>query len=473
MPKSKSEQDEVPSRILAIWSDAVLHKKDEAAQRGFGGRILFYGENGQDPMKAKGTLTIYAFADEGHNQSRKPEKKFVFGPEQLEKHFSRCPLGDSYSVWLPWDVVGGPSRQISLITRFEGVQGGTVISEPARKLLPGVGELGIAGELDAPHDGKPSGQAFPENGLTPSALLSNPNVAAPRLEAQPQALQTLTPLSRAPTLPENSTAELNLTAEDLERQAVSLASFLEAERTQPLRSHGQLLPHNPDAGNPDAGISDAGIQNVGVPARAQVETIDLHALQASTATQTIGVPTHLAMGTLRSDVGHGPSEVGNPGPPLSSSLIAPMGSPSGHALEQARVDRQADAIVYYGRPGERNAKGQSIGSFSEIAGPPSEVPGATTASGTGAGPHPGISPVQRLVISEASSMNPNPANNRTASQNGEQGSGADAADSRRASNLKEAADLPAWATSSGFSAQPRKFRSEPWKSPVRTQSTIR
>jgi hypothetical protein len=47
-------------------------------------------------------------------------------------------MGPSYSIWIPWDQVGGPVRNLSIVARFEGTEGGVVISEPTTKLLPGV-----------------------------------------------------------------------------------------------------------------------------------------------------------------------------------------------------------------------------------------------------------------------------------------------------------------------------------------------
>ena len=116
----EAEQSEpvVPTRVLAIWTDAIHHQTGQKAQRGFGGRIVFYPESDKSPIQVDGTLTIYAFPDDPGQESTVPEKKFVFGPEQLARHYGKCSLGDSYSVWLPWDDVGGPTRQITLITRF-------------------------------------------------------------------------------------------------------------------------------------------------------------------------------------------------------------------------------------------------------------------------------------------------------------------------------------------------------------------
>ena len=138
-PWSKAEPKlKLPTRILAIWTDAVHHQAGQKAQRGFGGRVVFYADGSEEPIQVDGTLTIYVFADEPGQESPSPERKYVFGSEELKKHYSKCSLGDSYSVWLPWDVVGGTSRQLTLITRFDATVGSTVMSDPAKKMLPGL-----------------------------------------------------------------------------------------------------------------------------------------------------------------------------------------------------------------------------------------------------------------------------------------------------------------------------------------------
>lgn len=125
-----------PDRVLAIWSDTILHRKSQPAIRGFGGRLLMYGGEGSDPIKVDGSITVYAF--DAESNATVPEKKFVFPADTLTRLHSKCSLGHSYSIWLPWDQVGGPTRQVSLVVRFEGTEGGVVMSDPAKKMLPGV-----------------------------------------------------------------------------------------------------------------------------------------------------------------------------------------------------------------------------------------------------------------------------------------------------------------------------------------------
>jgi len=50
---------------------------------------------------------------------------------------SKSELGSSYSFWLPWDEVGGPRTEVSLICRFEPKGGAVVSSEQAKQSLPG------------------------------------------------------------------------------------------------------------------------------------------------------------------------------------------------------------------------------------------------------------------------------------------------------------------------------------------------
>lgn len=143
----KKETKVVPDRILAVWTDTVLHQQGQKGVRGFGGRVYFYEKDNTDPIEAEGSLAVYAFdAEDDAIDSQKPLRKFVFTPEQLAGHMSKTSIGPSYSIWLPWSSVGDPPQKLSLITRFEGVDGGTTISDPVIKLLPGVAKKSDSGK---------------------------------------------------------------------------------------------------------------------------------------------------------------------------------------------------------------------------------------------------------------------------------------------------------------------------------------
>lgn len=134
----RDEKPAMPTKVVGMWTDTVLTQPGMPARRGFGGRIMFYPENSKEPVKVEGTLVIYAFDEEGRTpENVKPDRKFVFTAEQFRDHYSKANLGHSYSVWLPWDDVGGPQKEISLIIRFEPKNGPVVIGEQSRHVLPG------------------------------------------------------------------------------------------------------------------------------------------------------------------------------------------------------------------------------------------------------------------------------------------------------------------------------------------------
>lgn len=137
--KRKEDPKVLPDHILAVWTDTVLHQPSQKGIRGFGGRVYFYEKDKPDPIEVHGSLAIYVFdAEDESVDTQKPLRKFAFTTDQLASHMSKTSIGPSYSLWLPWSEVGGQPMKLSLITRFEGEEGGTTISDPVIKLLPGI-----------------------------------------------------------------------------------------------------------------------------------------------------------------------------------------------------------------------------------------------------------------------------------------------------------------------------------------------
>ena len=130
-----------PLRVVAFWTDTVRSADGQPSMRGFGGRLMFYDSARGKPVKVAGSLVIYAFDEaRADPDNPRPDRKYGFTSEQFEKHYSKCDLGHSYSFWVPWDEVGGETKEVGLICRFTPVEGGAVVSEQVRQLLPGVNQ---------------------------------------------------------------------------------------------------------------------------------------------------------------------------------------------------------------------------------------------------------------------------------------------------------------------------------------------
>ena len=140
MPWSSSK-NEVPEpypnpvKLAATWTPDTLVQTGRTPTRGFGGRLFFYDEKSR-PVPVDGSLIVHGFDDHA-DDPKNSVKRFEFTPEQFTRHFSQTDLGASYSVWIPWDAIGGDQRRISLVASFKTAEGKTVQGIPATIVLPG------------------------------------------------------------------------------------------------------------------------------------------------------------------------------------------------------------------------------------------------------------------------------------------------------------------------------------------------
>ena len=259
----------VPDRILVIWADTVLHQPGKPGIRGFGGRLYFYRDGETDPVTVDGSVTVYVFDGEALDPNRAaPLKKYVVTADQFAGHHSKTSLGDSYNIWVPWDRVGGPNRVFSLVVRFDGREGGTVLGQPSTKLLPGVAASDHAPfpirrashELTVEKD---EGTANAQSGISSLTIDLPPSFQrrligeqtrpqpppGPRLNPPPPSLAT-------PTAQTTSPRKEPTTREEHERSQPSAHSLpgrfpaRRAPRVQPGRAPLRRLPH--PAGWPSA-----------------------------------------------------------------------------------------------------------------------------------------------------------------------------------------------------------------------------
>ena len=126
--------------VVAAWEPAVSN--DDRPMRGFGGRVYFYDQDKNRPVKISGKVVVYAFDEEGRSrEDSKPNEGFVFDEKTLNSKgvYKKSKLGHSYNLWIPWDTAGpeGQAKKISLIVRYIPNKGSQVVSSQATAYLPG------------------------------------------------------------------------------------------------------------------------------------------------------------------------------------------------------------------------------------------------------------------------------------------------------------------------------------------------
>lgn len=139
LPWSKKDDKPVPypnpARMAVTWTPDTLVQSGRTPTRGFGGRLFFYDEKTRT-VPVEGDLMIHAFA-ENPDGSIGEVKRYQFTAEQFTRHFSQSDLGASYSIWIPWDAVGGDQMKVSLVPSFKSTSGRVVQGETALVGLPG------------------------------------------------------------------------------------------------------------------------------------------------------------------------------------------------------------------------------------------------------------------------------------------------------------------------------------------------
>ena len=214
---AKKPEFESPRQVVPVWSDTVLHQPDSAATRGFGGRLMFYGQDKHKPIRVEGSLIVYAWDDSKGSMERSPDRKYVFPAETLQNHYSESRLGHSYSFWVPWDPAGGPLQRLTLISRFLSKEGTELTGTPAHVVLQGPSD-----SSPFPNEIKAANSANEEDGTDPglSARLEKKRMSRVQQAGYLPEEESSSPGGRSyprPAHPGLKTAEIGLTRGFYER----------------------------------------------------------------------------------------------------------------------------------------------------------------------------------------------------------------------------------------------------------------
>jgi hypothetical protein len=128
---------ETPAKMIPVWSDTVMSRPGQRGVRGFGGRIVFYGRETDEPVPVNGSLMVYGWDDTQGNLNQTPDRKYVVTAEELAGHLSQSTIGDSYSIWIPWDHAGSRHKRVTIVAKYVGQDGVELTSTPQRVVLPG------------------------------------------------------------------------------------------------------------------------------------------------------------------------------------------------------------------------------------------------------------------------------------------------------------------------------------------------
>ena len=199
-PPSPEDPYPQPAKMAATWTPDTLIQSGRTPTRGFGGRVFFYDPRSR-AVPVAGTLVVHAYDDTEGQGEQSGLKRYEFTPDQLRRHFSQSDLGASYSVWIPWDAVGGPQRRISLVASFRTAEGHTVQGMPATVMLPGSrsesSRDGIAGRdrwspAFRDHQHAVAMASHRQPSITTTRIASNVTPAR-RVEPNPMTVKPVTP----------------------------------------------------------------------------------------------------------------------------------------------------------------------------------------------------------------------------------------------------------------------------------------
>ena len=232
--KDKESLYQQPVKMTVIWSPAMYSQRGQVPTRGFGGRIYFYNSK-EEAIAVDGALMVYAFDDTARqNASQVPTKRFAFTAEQLKKHFSPTQLGASYSIWIPWDAVGSPQADISLLPVFSGTLGGVLTGQQSRNLLPGPETPKTETQFDQRIDSPAAARKDSTSSLI-TTTIGLPQAMADRLASQPLAPREVTTVTSPPVAASSQVASATADAQTVGYSAPTMES----------RSWGPVVPRRP------------------------------------------------------------------------------------------------------------------------------------------------------------------------------------------------------------------------------------
>ena len=246
-----------PASMVVMWTPDILTVVGKPPVRGFGGRIYFYNAK-RKAIPVEGQLII-AGSDDSEVEETKiakkiPDKRFAYSPEQFARYFQKTDIGASYSIWVPWEEIGGEMKSITLIPMFTSVEGHRVAGRQTKNSLPGRKRQSKKREEVLPAGHQTTLSDNPQRrdaGQLKTSTYSLPNFTARRLHNRPQPVEgsTITrstqPTSSAnvvpPHLANGNQPDPRLNRNQFQRQAVPGAGLKIPSQAEIVATRRNLL----------------------------------------------------------------------------------------------------------------------------------------------------------------------------------------------------------------------------------------
>ncbi|QDT30887.1 hypothetical protein [Thalassoglobus polymorphus] len=136
--KSPSRAHGTPVEMICLWEAAEGNGLNNQPTRGFAGQVLFFDQNGEEPVEVHGDVEIYLFDDLGTPEEQsKPIYKYEFEKEVFESFKTETNLGIAYQLFVPYPKKNTYEVNCSIRVRVTPDSGRAIYSKMAQVMLPG------------------------------------------------------------------------------------------------------------------------------------------------------------------------------------------------------------------------------------------------------------------------------------------------------------------------------------------------
>ncbi|WP_417848173.1 hypothetical protein [Thalassoglobus sp.] len=127
-----------PVEMICLWEAAEGNGLNNQPARGFAGQVLFFDQNGEEPVEVHGDVEIYLFDDLGTPEEQsKPIYKYEFEKEVFESFKTETNLGTAYQLFVPYPKKNAYEVNCSIRVRVTPETGRAIYSKMAQVMLPG------------------------------------------------------------------------------------------------------------------------------------------------------------------------------------------------------------------------------------------------------------------------------------------------------------------------------------------------